>query len=137
MKFNIDDYVVTVREGKSRSIMEVTFGHHPGTRYVYINVPDELIHPVFESFLKLRLKGVIDSVAKKQAINATSKYIPNRERTVKWAVRKFKSEFSALHGDIEVAKMNWDYNKAPTKQKGKFGDLKGFLEMRKGCSLDL
>lgn len=137
MEFHIGDYRVVVREGKSKVSMDVVFGHHPGLRYVYIDAPEELMHPMYQNFFRLRLKGIIDSVAKKQSMNSTSRYIPNRERAVKWAVRKFKYEFSQVHGDIEVIRESWDYNKSPVKSEGKFGDLKGFLEMRKGGSLDL
>lgn len=138
MKFNIDDYTVTVREGKSNSIILVNFNHHLGIKSVYINVPEDMIHPVYQSFFTLRLKRIIDSVAKKQAMNSTSRYISNREKEVRWAVRKFKSEFSAVHGNIEVAKTNWDYNRAPAHEfKGRFGDLKAFCGMRKGQELEL
>lgn len=95
------------------------------------------MHPMYQKFFESRLRGIIDSVARKQAITATSHYIPNRERTTKWSVRKFKYEFFQVHGDIEVVRESWDYNKSPVKREGKFGDLKGFLEMRKGGSLDL
>lgn len=138
MKFDIDDYTVTVREGKSNNIILVTFSHHPGLKYVYINVPEDMMHPMYQSFFTLRLKRIIDSVAKKQAMNSTSRYISNREKEVRWVARKFKSEFSAIHGDIEIAKANWDYNRAPEHEfKGRFGDLKAFCGMRKGQELDL
>jgi hypothetical protein len=138
MQFKIGDYDVTVREGKSSTTMDVSFCHHPGLKRIYIEAPEEMMHPVYISFMKLRLKGIIDSVAKKQTMNATSRYIPNRERATKWVVRKFKSEFSKVHGDIDVAKTNWDYNKAPEHSNtGKYGDLKAFCGMRKGQELEL
>lgn len=137
MEFYIDDYRVIIREGSSSSTMDIRFGHHPGLKSVYIDAPEELMHPMYQKFFESRLRGIIDSVARKQAITAASRYIPNRERTTKWSVRKFKYEFSQVHGDIEVVRESWDYNKSPVKREGKFGDLKGFLEMRKGGSLDL
>lgn len=137
MEFYIDDYRVIIREGSSSVTMDIKFGHHPGLKSVYIDAPEELMHPMYQKFFETRLRGIIDSVERKQAIAATSRYIPNRERTTKWAVRKFKYEFSQVHGDIEVVRESWDYNKSPVKSEGKFGDLKGFLEMRKGGSLDL
>lgn len=137
MEFYIDDYRVIIREGSSSSTMDIKFGHHPGLKSVYIDAPEELMHPMYQKFFETRLRVIIDSVARKQAITATSHYIPNRERMTKWSVRKFKYEFSQVHGDIEVVRESWDYNKSPVKAEGKFGDLKGFLEMRKGGSLDL
>lgn len=137
MEFYIDDYRVIIREGSSSSTMDIKFGHHSGLKSVYIDAPEEMMHPMYQKFFESRLRGIIDSVARKQAITATSHYIPNRERTTKWSVRKFKYEFSQVHGDIEVVRESWDYNKSPVKGEGKFGDLKGFLEMRKGGSLDL
>lgn len=139
MNFEVGKYMVTVREGKSRSTMEVTFGHHPGLTYVYIDAPAELIHPAFRKLFQLKVKGIVDSVQSRLDNANVSKYIPTRHRTVKWSVRKFKSDFTNLHGDIDEAKVDWDYNRAPkgVETTGKFGDLKAFLEGRKAGELEL
>lgn len=138
MKFEIGKYLVTVREGKSRNKIEVIFGHHPGLTYVYIDAPGELIHPVFRKLFELKVKAIVDTVQERVQIAGVSHYIPNRHRTVKWSVREFKNEFTNLHGDIDEAKDNWDYNRAPAGAvaTGKFGDLKAFLEMKSGRELN-
>lgn len=139
MQFDIDDYRVTIKEGKSNMTIDALFGHHPGNKFAVVSLPAELNHPAVISFVKFKIKFVIDSVARKSTMNSTSRYIPSRERETKWAVRKFKSEFEKVNGhDIEVAKTNWDYNKAPKHNNtGRFGDLKAFCGMRKGGELDL
>ncbi|QUL77352.1 hypothetical protein [Escherichia phage UPEC06] len=140
MKFEIGKYMVTVREGKSRNKIEVSFNHHPGLTRVYVDAPEDLIHPVFRKLFELKVKGIIDEVQKRLSYASVSNYIPTRHRSVKWSVREFKNEFTNLHGDIDEAKDNWDYNKAPAGSafiETKFGDLKAFLEMRKGDKLNL
>lgn len=139
MQFDIDDYRVTIKGCKSNVAIDAIFGHYPGNKYAVISLPDELFHPAIIPFVKLKVKIVIDSVARKSTMNSTSRYVPSRDRPTKWAVRKFKSEFEKVNGhDIEVAKTNWDYNKAPKHNNtGRFGDLKAFCGMRKGEELDL
>ena len=139
MKFSVGRYDVVVREGLSNSVMEVSFNHHPGLTTVYIDAPEELIHPVFKNFFYRKIKDVTDQVEKQQKYAEVSRYIPGRHRKVKWSVRKFKSEFTNVNGDIDEAKEAWDYNKAPSGsvKSGKYGDLKSFLVSRKGGSLSL
>ncbi|URC22835.1 hypothetical protein KASHIRA_02610 [Serratia phage vB_SmaM-Kashira] len=139
MQFDIDDYRVTIKDSKSDTIIDALFGHHPGNKFAVISLPDELMHPAIIPFVKFKVKMMIDFTERKSKMNSTSRYIPNRDRPTKWVVRKFKSEFEKVHGhDIEVAKTNWDYNKAPKHNNtGRFGDLKAFCGMRKGQELDL
>lgn len=139
MQFDIGNYKVTVREGQSRSVIEVSFTHHPGLCNVYIYCPEELIHPVFRRMFERKVKDVTDQVSQRQTMASTSRYIPTRHRSVKWSVRKFKHDFQNVHGDIDEAKDAWDYNRAPAGavKTGKFGDLKAFLEGRKAGELDL
>lgn len=139
MKFEIGCYRVEIREGKSRVKMDVSFSHHPGLQYVYIDAPSDLIHPVFRKFFELKVKDVIDGVERREKIASVSNYIPSRLRNVSWSVRKFKQDFTNMHGDIDEAKDNWDYNRSPTGAvaAGKHGDLKGFLEFRTGRKLNL
>lgn len=139
MEFQIGNYRVIIREGKSRSVMELSFHHHPGLTSVFVDAPEELIHPVFRSTFERKIKDVIDTVDRTKLMSKATNYIPARKRQTKWAVRKFKAEFEAIHGNIEDAKDDWDYNKAPRNsvKTGKHGDLKSFLTQRIGRELKL
>lgn len=136
---NVPEYRITqVNSNKSmRDALEISFNHQIFSVTV-VKHPD-FQHPVFDRLINKIIKDVTDSVAKRNDMNKASWVVKRREKTLKIKKLDFRSRFVNLYGDIEQAIEDWDYNRAPkgSVKEGKFGELKSFLEMRKGRELNL
>lgn len=143
MKFTIDDFSVTVVEGRPE-----VFYHNDGNgnyREVTFHAPEALIHPAFkpefeEYVTKLRRMHENKFALSKRAIDSgLMRYVPPRKIKSAYSAFKFRKQIEKRVGDIEEAKDNWDYNRAPAGAvvTGKFGDLKAFLESRAGRKLEM
>lgn len=135
---NVPDYrVKTIESGNLRNALEVSFDHQLFSITVLKN--KEYSHPVFDRLINKILKDVTDSTAERNKMNKTSWTVKRREQKLVIKKLDFRSRFVNLYGDIEQAKDDWDYNRAPahSNTNGKFGDLRSFLTMRKGSELDL
>lgn len=142
MKFTIEDFDVTVQFGHPE--VQYLKGEDGQYRVVHFFAPEALIHPAFkkefEEYVVKCIKMHRNKVAMSQrAIDAgLIRYVPPRVIRSGYSAYNFRKQIENRVGDIEEAKEAWDYNRAPAGvvTTGKFGDLKAFLEMRKGQELN-
>ncbi|QYC52594.1 phosphonate metabolim protein, transferasehexapeptide repeat family [Salmonella phage SSBI34] len=144
MRFEVEGFDVTVQFGRP----EVKYfkGEDGKYRTVHFFAPEALIHPAFKKEFE---EYVVRCIKMHTTKVGSGKYLPNGDLVSNYIPpRIIRSGYSAYElrkriekrvGDIEEAKEAWDYNKAPNGvvKTGKFGDLKAFLEMRKGGKLRL
>lgn len=142
MKFTINDFDVTVQFGRPE--VQYLKGEDGQYRVVNFFAPEALIHPAFkpefEEYVTRCIKMHQNKVAlSKRGIDAgLVRYVPPRVIRSGYSAHEFRKLVEARVGDIEEAKDNWDYNRAPAGVviTGKFGDLKAFLEMKAGRELN-
>lgn len=144
MKFTIDDFDVTVQFGRPE--VQYLKGEDGQYRVVHFFAPEALIHPAFkpefEDLVKRCIKMHMDKVYQSKYLPngaPVSRYVPPRVIRSGYSAYDFRKRIETRVGDIEEAKDNWDYNRAPAGAvaTGKFGDLKAFLEMRAGRELNM
>lgn len=144
MKFTVEEFNVEVIAGRP----EVCYFNDGNGNYnkVQFGAPESLIHPAFkEEFSQYVLKCIKMHNQKlllsKRAIDqGLMRYVPPKVIRSGYSAYTFRKMIEERVKDIDKAKEEWDYNKAPSyleKPKGKFGDLKSFLESRKGTKLNL
>lgn len=144
MKFQIESFDVEVFAGKP----EVCYLKDDDGSYrkVHFSAPESLIHLAFkkefEEYVLRCVKMHQQKVSlSKRAIDAgIMRYVPPKVLVSKYSAYEFRKKIESRVGDIDEAKETWDYNKAPAGSafaETKFGDLKAFLEMRKGDKLNL
>lgn len=144
MQFKVEDFDVTVMFGKPE--VQYHKGENGQYRTVHFFAPEALIHRAFKQEFQEYVKRCIKMHMNKVTM---SKYLPNGEHVSRYvppriihsgySAYEFRKRIEARVGDIEEAKDNWDYNRAPAGavETGKFGDLKSFLKGRKGDELVL
>lgn len=135
----LPDYRITIvnADSKLRNAVELSFNHQIFS-VVVVKHPDYQ-HPVFDRLINSIIKDVTDSVSKRNDMNMSSWTVKRREQDLKIKKLDFRSRFVNIYGEVEDAIEDWDYNRAPKGEQktGKYGDLKAFLEMRKGSILEL
>lgn len=144
MKFTINDFDVTVQFGRPE--VQYLKGEDGQYRVVHFFAPEALIHPAFkpefEKYVVQCIKMHMNKVNMSKYLpngQPVSRYIPPRVIRSGYSAYEFRKQIEARVGDIEEAKDNWDYNRAPAGAvtTGKFGDLKAFLEMKTGRELNM
>lgn len=143
MKFQTDDFEVTVVFGRPR--VEYHNDGNGNYKSVTFSAPEELIHPAFkpefETYVRMLRKMHENKLSLcKRAINSgLMRYIPPRVIRSNYSAYTFRKEIESRVGNIEEAKDEWDYNRAPAgvETRGKYGDLKAFIQQRAGKELKL
>lgn len=137
LQFRVKDYTVSVRSIKDS--FKIVYTYHHELKSVLVDAPEDLVHPVFERLYRVKIQKVIDEVEERTKRCRTMRVISAKQKQLTTSALEFRRQFVNLYGSIDDAKDDWDYNRAPKGGviTGKFGDLKLFLEMRKGHELNL
>lgn len=144
MKFTTGDFDVTVQIGRPEiHYFKGEDGHY---RMVHFFAPEALIHPAFKQEFQEYVVRCIRMHMNKVNLSGrlpngdpVSNYVPPRIIRSGYSAYSFRKLIEKRVGDVEEAKDNWDYNRAPAGAvaTGRFGDLKAFLESRTGRKLNM
>lgn len=144
MQFKVEDFDVTVMFGKPE--VQYHKGEDGQYRTVHFFAPEALIHRAFkkefQEYVVRCIKVHMNKIYQSKYLpngKPTSHYIPPRIIRSGYSAYELRKKIESRVGDIEEAKDNWDYNRAPAGavETGKFGDLKAFLKGWKGDELVL
>lgn len=143
MIFNEGHFSITVSCGKP--CVEYYRGGSGLYTSVVFKAPEPLVHMAFKrDIMGIISKGLKIHNITEEGNKDTNPYVATTCVAPKclrysYSGSSLMKSIQERIGDIEEAKDNWDYNKAPKNAtvKGKFGDLKAFIEMKSGKSLNL
>lgn len=135
MNYKSGEYDITFADREGRL---VTYSFDREMKNIYIELPEVLNHPAFYPFFSEEVQKMLarqemfdNNVS--HVVKARSWDKPNQSAS------KVATRLIRKYGDMGTYKDCWDYNKSPPKttKEGRFADLMGFIEMRKGSKLEM
>lgn len=135
MKYKSGEYEFVFADRESRL---VSYSIDREMKSVYIELPEVLNHPAFYQFFSEEVQKMI--ARQDMFDNNVSRVVkPRSWDNPNQSASKVATRLIRRYGDMDTYKDCWDYNKAPPKttQEGRFADLMGYIEMRKGSKLEM